>query len=152
MPKRKEVEGSEEDFSAGNSDQHESDSASSREEVSLKSKKKKQDKARAPANKKAKSDPVASEGSSSKKQRSAEGGKVKVNTEGDKYIDLGKKKRAVVRSFKGMALIDIREYYGADGDEKPGKKGISLTPEQWNSLKESSSEIDALLSELQKKK
>jgi hypothetical protein len=57
-------------------------------------------------------------------------GKVKVNNEGDKYIDLGKKKRAVVRSFKGMALIDIREYYGADGDEKPGKKGISLTPDQ----------------------
>lgn len=52
------------------------------------------------------------------------------NAEGDKYIDLGKKRRAVVRSFKGMALLDIREYYGPEGDEKPGKKGISLQIEQ----------------------
>lgn len=52
------------------------------------------------------------------------------NQEGDKYIDLGKKKRAVVRSFKGMPLLDIREYYGNEGEEKPGKKGISLQLEQ----------------------
>jgi hypothetical protein len=52
------------------------------------------------------------------------------NSEGDKYIDLGKKRRAVVRSFKGTALLDIREYYGTEGEEKPGKKGISLQLEQ----------------------
>lgn len=54
--------------------------------------------------------------------------------DGDRYIDLGKKKRATVRSFKGTALLDIREFYGADGDEKPGKKGIALTLEQVCSL------------------
>jgi len=63
-------------------------------------------------------------------------------SEGDKYIELGKKKRATVRSFKGTPLIDIREFYGADGDEKPGKKGISLTLEQWETLKSGSSTID----------
>ena len=46
------------------------------------------------------------------------------------YIDLGKKRRAVVRSFKGTPLLDIREYYGEEGEEKPGKKGISLQLEQ----------------------
>ena len=52
------------------------------------------------------------------------------SSDGDKYIDLGKKKRATVRSFKGIPLLDIREFYGADGQEKPGKKGISLTLDQ----------------------
>lgn len=37
-----------------------------------------------------------------------------------------------VREFKGMILIDIREYYEtADGEMKPGKKGIALNPAQW---------------------
>lgn len=56
--------------------------------------------------------------------------KIRTTSEGDKYIDLGKKKRAVARSFKGVPLIDIREFYGAGGQEKPGKKGIALTLEQ----------------------
>jgi hypothetical protein len=50
--------------------------------------------------------------------------------EGDKYVDLGKKKRATVRSFKETLLLDIREFYDQGGEEKPGKKGISLTLEQ----------------------
>ncbi|KAI0256321.1 transcriptional Coactivator p15-domain-containing protein [Lactifluus subvellereus] len=71
--------------------------------------------------------------------------KLQVNSEGDKYVDLGKKRRVTVRSFKGATLVDIREYYGAEGDEKPGKKGISLTVEQWKSLMEASGDINDLL-------
>jgi hypothetical protein len=70
------------------------------------------------------------------------------NSEGDMYVDLGKKKRVTVRSFKGkphllisgrvnyslsekgVTLVDIREYYVSEGNEKPGKKGISLNVEQ----------------------
>lgn len=64
------------------------------------------------------------------KERQGKTPSVLTNSEGEKYIDLGKKKRATVRSFKGTPLLDIREFYGADGEEKPGKKGISLTLEQ----------------------
>ena len=64
------------------------------------------------------------------KERQGKTPSVLTNSEGEKYIDLGKKKRATVRSFKGTPLLDIREFYGADDQEKPGKKGISLTLEQ----------------------
>ena len=63
-------------------------------------------------------------------ERKERQGKILVTSSGEKYIELGKKKRATVREFKGTVLLDIREYYGADDQEKPGKKGISLTLEQ----------------------
>ncbi|KAK0448257.1 uncharacterized protein EV420DRAFT_1647411 [Desarmillaria tabescens] len=44
--------------------------------------------------------------------------------DGDKYIDLGKKKRLTVQSFKSIPLLDIREFYGQKGDEKPGKRAF----------------------------
>ena len=31
---------------------------------------------------------------------------------------------------QGAAFVDIREFYDAGGEEKPGKKGIALSPEQ----------------------
>lgn len=56
---------------------------------------------------------------------------VRSTSQGEKYLDLGKKKRATVRTFKGNTFVDIREFYaGPDGDEKPGKKGVSLGLEQ----------------------
>lgn len=56
---------------------------------------------------------------------------VKSTSDGDKYIELGKKKRATIRVFKGTPLIDIREFYtDAGGVDKPGKKGLSLGLDQ----------------------
>jgi len=49
--------------------------------------------------------------------------KLQKNNEGERFVDLGKKRRVTVRDFKGSTLVDIREFYGSDGDEKPGKKG-----------------------------
>ena len=47
-----------------------------------------------------------------------------------------------VREFRGKIYVDIREYYEADGEMKPGKKGISLTAQQYQKLKSLIPEID----------
>ncbi|TFY68679.1 hypothetical protein EVJ58_g869 [Rhodofomes roseus] len=75
---------------------------------------------------------------------------VKTNNEGDKYVDLGRKRCATVRAFKGKPLLDIREYYGQEGDENPGKKGIALNQEEWEKLKQNASAIDTLFKKVKK--
>ncbi|AWP06617.1 Activated RNA polymerase II transcriptional coactivator p15 isoform 2 [Scophthalmus maximus] len=61
----------------------------------------------------------------------------------DNMFQIGKMRYVSVRDFKGKVLIDIREYWmNQDGEMKPGKKGISLNPEQWSQLKDQISEID----------
>ncbi|KAI0326603.1 PC4-domain-containing protein [Cubamyces sp. BRFM 1775] len=90
-------------------------------------------------------------GSSAEKQENSAGDvKVGVNESGEKYVDLGKKRRATVRQFKGATFLDIREFYGDDNDLKPGKKGISLNKEQWETLKKSSEVIDKFFAKVGK--
>ena len=48
-----------------------------------------------------------------------------------------------VSEFKGKAYINIREYYESDGKVLPGKKGISLSVEQWEALKSFMGKIDS---------
>jgi len=66
------------------------------------------------------------------------------------HIDLGKKKRVSVTNFKGSLYVDIREFYGDEGDEKPGKKGIALSLDQWETLKANLDKIDAIVSQAKK--
>jgi len=68
---------------------------------------------------------------------------------GESYLELGKAKRVTVRKFKGSVYIDIREFYGEAGDEKPGKKGISLSVSQWQTLLGNVSEINDLATKLE---
>ncbi|RPD73789.1 RNA polymerase II transcriptional coactivator, partial [Lentinus tigrinus ALCF2SS1-7] len=79
---------------------------------------------------------------------------VGVNERGERYVDLGKKKRATARPYDslfglrqlipitGGLYLDVREFWGDEGDLKPGKKGIMLNKEQWETLKKSSDVID----------
>ncbi|XP_054278104.1 activated RNA polymerase II transcriptional coactivator p15 isoform X2 [Macrosteles quadrilineatus] len=57
--------------------------------------------------------------------------------EGMKYLK--------VRTFRGKVLIDIREYYDAGGDIRPGKKGISLSATQWKKVVSLVGEVDEAL-------
>ncbi|XP_066507262.1 SUB1 regulator of transcription a [Hoplias malabaricus] len=119
MPKSKEVLSS-----TSNSD---SDS-----DVDTKSKRKRQATPEKPA-KKQKSGESSKTSSSSKSS----------NSKNDNMFQIGKMRYVSVRDFKGKVLIDIREYWmDQEGEMKPGRKGISLNPEQWNQLKEQIDDID----------
>ncbi|XP_028162260.1 RNA polymerase II transcriptional coactivator [Ostrinia nubilalis] len=58
------------------------------------------------------------------------------------------KKLVKVREFKGKVYVDVREFYEKNGDLLPGKKGISLTPEQWRKLLSLGDEINETISTL----
>ncbi|XP_071964780.1 activated RNA polymerase II transcriptional coactivator p15-like [Antedon mediterranea] len=83
-----------------------------------------------PKAKKAKSQEKKSKESSSKKG------------EDEHKFEISRTRFVNVREFKGKVLIDIREYYEAGGEMKPGKKGISLSVDQWNKLKEVMEDVD----------
>ncbi|KAK0394462.1 hypothetical protein QR680_000751 [Steinernema hermaphroditum] len=78
---------------------------------------------------------------------SASGSKANVvkNSSGEELMSLGKMRFVSVREFKGRKMVDIREYYEdkSGGGLKPGKKGVSLSQEQFQQL-------TALLPEIEK--
>lgn len=53
---------------------------------------------------------------------------------GDTILQLGGNKFASVSQFKGNWMVGLREYYEKEGKWMPGKKGISLTREQYTTL------------------
>jgi len=56
---------------------------------------------------------------------------------------LAKNRFINVSGFKGKVYVNIREYYeDSNGEQKPGKKGISLSADQWENLKKHIAKID----------
>ncbi|KAI1938301.1 hypothetical protein LOZ57_006370 [Ophidiomyces ophidiicola] len=68
------------------------------------------------------------------KSSSTDASKSKTDTNGELYWEISRQRRVTVSSFRGKTMINIREYYEKDGQHLPGKKGISLTLEQFNAL------------------
>ncbi|KAL9263565.1 RNA polymerase II transcriptional coactivator KIWI-like protein [Drosera capensis] len=61
--------------------------------------------------------------------------------------EISKNRRVAVRNWNGKIMVDIREFYVKDGKQMPGKKGISLTMDQWNILREHIEEINKAVEE-----
>jgi hypothetical protein len=66
----------------------------------------------------------------------------------EKEIELSKARKITVKLYNKKPIVDIREYYQENGDLMPSKKGISLTLEQWTTLKSYIGEIDEMIAKL----
>lgn len=69
---------------------------------------------------------------------------------GSKPFHLGGKRFAVVKKFRGVPYVNIREYYTMKGTNRmlPGQKGINLTGENWWKLVEAKFEISDAVRDL----
>lgn len=64
-------------------------------------------------------------------------------------FELSKNRFATVSEFKGKVRVDIREYYMTDeGERRPGKKGISLSMEEWKKLTSQLDDIQKKIKEI----
>ncbi|KAK4548855.1 hypothetical protein LTR36_008628 [Oleoguttula mirabilis] len=77
-----------------------------------------------------------------KKPVSTEMGK---DDDGNEYWEISGKRRVQVSSFKGATMVSIREFYEKDGKTLPGKKGISLSVDQFTAVLDILPQIEGVL-------
>ncbi|EKJ76215.1 hypothetical protein NXS19_003891 [Fusarium pseudograminearum] len=65
--------------------------------------------------------------------------------DGNPFWELSNKRRVGVSDFSSKTFVNIREYYEKDGKTLPGKKGISLSIEQYNAFLKAVPRINAAL-------
>eukprot|EP00924_Labyrinthula_sp_SR-Ha-C_P006319 snap_masked-scaffold_31-processed-gene-3.23-mRNA-1 protein AED:0.11 eAED:0.11 QI:0/0/0/0.5/1/1/2/0/107 len=68
----------------------------------------------------------------------------------DKTFKLSRKRKISVKKMNTTILVDIREFYTKDDEEKPGRKGISLTEEQFHEFVKHIDEIKEAIEQLKK--
>ncbi|XP_022648729.1 activated RNA polymerase II transcriptional coactivator p15-like [Varroa jacobsoni] len=67
----------------------------------------------------------------------------KRKSDAEDTFELSKMRQVSVSDFKGKLFVNIREYYeDSNGETRPGKKGIALSIDQWEKLKEHMVDID----------
>ncbi|KAJ5503096.1 ssDNA-binding transcriptional regulator [Penicillium fimorum] len=71
----------------------------------------------------------------------------KTDSNGDRYWEISKMRRVTISSFRGKTQVNVREYYEKDGQELPGKKGISMPVEQFAAIVSILPEIELALRE-----
>ncbi|KAI7216856.1 hypothetical protein KC333_g4576 [Hortaea werneckii] len=65
--------------------------------------------------------------------------------DGNEFWEISGKRRVQVSTFKGSTFVGIREFYEKDGKMLPGKKGISLSVDQYNAVVEIMPQIEQVL-------
>ncbi|KPM10504.1 hypothetical protein NH340_JMT03783 [Sarcoptes scabiei] len=65
-------------------------------------------------------------------------------------LKLSNSRYLTVSEFKNKVRVDIREFYlNEDGDRKPGKKGISLSMDEWKKITENLDLIQKSIKQIQ---
>ena len=70
----------------------------------------------------------------SKRSKTETSTEPKVDEDGNTYWEISKARRATISEFKGTKMVSIREYYEKDDKWLPGKKGISMSLEQYSAF------------------
>ncbi|KAF1810787.1 putative RNA polymerase II transcriptional coactivator [Eremomyces bilateralis CBS 781.70] len=78
--------------------------------------------------KRSKTSKVASKGASKVNN------KPQTDDEGGLFWEISNTRRVTISEYRGKTMVSLREYYEKDGKVLPGRKGITLTLEQYSNL------------------